>query len=132
MQATRLFSSFLTAALTCLLVLGTHNGHAEIRPDLGSGLALLDAQTNTANPLAAAPKLSPRTHAMALMGESPMPPVPENTKQRLRQADAGGAATCGVLQGSRRILCWGRNDLGQASPTIGKYRYVAMAKTDMD
>jgi hypothetical protein len=65
---------------------------------------------------------------MALMGESPLPPVPEITKERFRQADAGGSATCGILQGSRRILCWGRNDLGQASPPVGKYRYVAMGE----
>ena len=128
MQAPRLFSSFLTAALTCLVVLGTPNGHAEIRPDIGNGLALLDAQPNEANPFAVKPAQSPRTHAMALMGESPLPPVPENTKQRFRQADAGGSATCGVLQGSRGILCWGRNDLGQASPPVGKYRYVAMGE----
>lgn len=128
MQAPRLYSSFLTTALTCLLVLGTPNGHAEIRLDIGNGLALLDAQPNEANPFAAMPAQSPRTHAMALMGESPLPPVPEKTKQRFIQADAGGSATCGVLQGSRRILCWGRNDLGQASPPVDKYRYVAMGE----
>ena len=128
MQAPRLFSSFLTAALTCLLVLGTPNGHAEIRPNIGNGLPLMDAQLNEANPFAAMPAQSPRTHAMALMGESPLPPVPEKTKQRFSQADAGGSATCGVLQGSRRILCWGRNDLGQASPPVGKYHFVAMGE----
>ena len=127
-QAPRLFSSFLTAALTCLLVLGTPNGHAEIRPNIGNGLPLMDAQLNEANPFAAMPAQSPRTHAMALMGESPLPPVPEKTRQRFSQADAGGSATCGVLQGSRGILCWGRNDLGQASPPIGKYRFVAMGE----
>ena len=128
MQATRLFSSFLTAALTCLLVLGTPNGHAEIRPDIGNGLALLDAQSNDANPFASMPTQSPRSHAMALMGESPLPPVPEKTAQRFRQVDAGGSATCGILQGSRRLLCWGLNDMGQASPPIGKYRFIAMGE----
>jgi len=128
MKASNLYGTLLTAALTCLLALGTPNGHAEIRPDLGSGLALRDAQADYAAPVSLLPAQNQRTHAMAQWGESPLPPVPGNTNQRFSQVDAGGSATCGILKANKRLLCWGLNDFGQASPPIGTYKSVAMGE----
>lgn len=129
MSITKTLHTFLIAALTSLVILGVPDGHAQIPLPLSGGFALSQmAAADPFSPVSSSPATPPRTHAMALMGESPLPPVPEKTKQRFFQADAGGSATCGILQGSRRLLCWGLNDLGQASPPPGKYRAVAMGE----
>lgn len=128
MKVQRATWSLISATLISLLILGTPDGRAEVPTDPGNPLAMLVTQSIDSSPTSEPVQAPARTHAMALMGEMPLPPVPEITKQRFRQADAGGSATCGILQGSRRLLCWGRNDFGQASPPVGRYRFVAMGE----
>lgn len=123
--------ALLTAALTSLVVLGVPDGHAEIQAPLSGYVIPQTIEPDPFSPsssMAATSTSTPRTRAMTVMGDSPLPPVPDKTAQRFRQVDAGGSATCGILQGSGKLLCWGRNDLGQATPPPGKYRFVAMGQ----
>jgi hypothetical protein len=83
----------LVAALTCLVVLGVPNGHAEPQPiltgfDMGNAAQLVALPIDKAAP--SAPATTGQTRAMAMMGDEPLPPVPEKTDKRYSRVDAGG------------------------------------------
>jgi hypothetical protein len=122
----------LVAALTCLVVLGVPNGHAEPQPiltgfDMGNAAQLVALPIDKAAP--SAPATTGQTRAMAMMGDEPLPPVPEKTDKRYSRVDAGGESTCGIRKQDKGIDCWGLDEFGQSSPPIGRFRTLSMGKS---
>ncbi|MCF7968414.1 MAG: hypothetical protein K9K68_04535, partial [Methylococcaceae bacterium] len=131
MQAPRLFSSFLTAALTCLVVLGVPNGHAEPQPiltgfDMGNSAQMAASASVEAVPSTQA--TTGQTRAMAMMGDDPLPPVPEETKEKFSTADAGASFVCGILKKDKSLKCFGQNDVGQSSPPKGQFKQLSLGQ----
>jgi alpha-tubulin suppressor-like RCC1 family protein len=111
--------------MTCLVVLGTPNGYAEIMPDLGSGLPLMDEQPNPGSwslPTTTDTVGQPFSFIKNAHLSVPQPP---NDDGPYLDVDAGNTAVCAIRQ-DRTLRCWGMNDLGQASPPKGRFKTVSM------
>ncbi|MEY2679849.1 MAG: hypothetical protein RL661_80, partial [Pseudomonadota bacterium] len=126
MRPPKYWCQLASAALTCLIVLSTPNGQAAVQAPPGIGLPELDTQSIQAPPPIEESSNSAVSKAAAMMGDSPLTPVPELTNERFSQVDAGGSSVCGILKGSAEIKCWGIDDLGQASPPEGQYKFISM------
>ncbi len=122
----------LTAVLACVVVLGVPNGQAELRPDLGSGLALLDSQSAlTVSPTM---KASVKDKSPGSLRANPFPaatlllPYPPNDLPiTFKQVDVGSSAVCGI-QTNGELECWGLNDYGQLQAPKGKYKQLSVGQ----
>lgn len=65
--------------------------------------------------------------ALALRASS-MPTLPNLPKQRYLMVDAGGPTTCAIRAGGKGIDCFGFNQLGQAEPPKGNFKYLSMGQ----
>jgi hypothetical protein len=122
----------LTAVLACVVVLGVPNGQAELRPDLGSGLALLDSQSAlTVSPTM---KASVKDKSPGSLRANPFPAAtlllpnpPNDLPITFKQVDVGSSAVCGI-QTNGELECWGLNDYGQLQAPKGKYKQLSVGQ----
>jgi hypothetical protein len=122
----------LVAALTCLVVLGVPNGHAEPQPiltgfDMGNSAQMAASASVEAVP--STQGTTGQTRAMAMMGDDPLPPVPDETKEKFSTADAGASFVCGILKKDKSLKCFGQNDVGQSSPPKGQFKQLSLGST---
>jgi hypothetical protein len=128
----KLIHHILTAALTCLVVLGVPNGQAELQPELGSGLILLKPQSA---PMASpAIKASVEGNSPRIAGTNPfavamnlLPDPPNALPITFRQVDVGSSAVCGI-QTNGEVRCWGLNDHGQLQSPKGKFKQISVGQ----
>ncbi len=118
---------FIMAALSLLVGLGVPDGHAAVDPML-TGFQFGDAvDPNKLSTFSSSPQVVPSSgRAASMMGEGELSAVPSVSEKRFITVAAGGSATCAILKGSQRLLCWGLNNYGQSNPPIGQYRQVSM------
>ncbi len=122
----------LTAVLACVVVLGVPNGQAELRPDLGSGLALLDSQSAlTVSPTM---KASVKDKSPGSLRANPFPAAtlllpnpPNDLPITFKQVDVGSSAVCRI-QTNGELECWGLNDYGQLQAPKGKYKQLSVGQ----
>ena len=68
------------------------------------------------------PTSTPRPTAISRPTNTPTPTVSPSDKYA--QVSAGLAYTCGV-KGDGKVRCWGKNNVGQATPPSGTFQYVS-------
>ena len=134
MSLRKLLTPFLTATLTCLIVLSVPDGQAEILPELSGGLAAPEPPNSLQAEQRTNVSPSGESQSVGLLGQTPfakevsnLPEPPNGLPYIFKQIDAGSSAVCGILANGG-LMCWGLNDFGQAVPPKGKYNQVSVGQ----
>lgn len=114
-----------TAALTVLLFAGTSSGSTLANESVDTLLSQSPVELNDS--------MNQQTTALSglqamALGSSSMPTLPSPTQQRYKMVDTGGATTCAIKAGGKGIECFGFDQLGQAEPPKGDFKYISMGQ----
>lgn len=119
----KITNGLLTAALTCLVVLGSPSGLANVPPSNPSSNNLALA---TLNSIGAKQSGGLTTVDAMAMGVSTIPLNPEVDSKRYKMVDTGDGTACAIRTKDSGIECFGFNAFGQTNPPKGKFKSISM------